>query len=83
VGPIVDVLQFLLILFEILIFVRILMSWLPIDRNGSFARVLFSLTEPILEPIRNLLPQTGMFDFSPMVVLLLIFVLQQMLDILR
>lgn len=52
-----------------------------IDRSGSNAitRTLVELTEPILAPIRRLLPQTGMIDFSPTVVLVLLFLLQRFL----
>ena len=37
------------------------------------------MTEPILKPIRDMLPQTGMVDFSPLIVLLIIWVLMQVL----
>lgn len=52
-----------------------------IDRSGSngITRTLVELTEPILAPIRRLLPQTGMIDFSPTIVLLLLFLLQRFL----
>ena len=39
--------------------------------------VVFSLTEPVLGPIRRMLPQTGMIDFSPLVVMVVLFVIQQ------
>lgn len=47
---------------EILIFVRILFSWLPfgVGYNSSIGRLLYQLTEPILGPVRN------MVDKSPL-----------------
>ena len=39
--------------------------------------VVFSLTEPVLGPIRRMLPQTGMIDFSPLVVMVILVVIQQ------
>jgi YggT family protein len=42
-------------------------------------RLLISVTEPVLEPIRRLLPNTSGVDFSPLVVFLIIFVLLQIL----
>ena len=41
---------------EILIFVRILFSWLPfgVGYNSSIGRLLYQLTEPILGPVRNI-----------------------------
>ena len=38
--------------------------------------VVFSLTEPVLGPIRRMLPQTGMIDFSPLVVMVILVVIQ-------
>lgn len=38
--------------------------------------VVFSLTEPVLGPIRRRLPQTGMIDFSPLVVMVILLVVQ-------
>ena len=39
--------------------------------------VVFALTEPVLGPIRRMLPQTGMIDFSPLVVMVVLIVIQQ------
>ena len=39
--------------------------------------VIFGLTEPVLGPIRRMLPQTGMIDFSPLVVMVVLVVIQQ------
>lgn len=41
----------------------------------NITRVLVQVTEPILAPIRRLLPNTGMLDFSPMVVILILVVI--------
>lgn len=38
--------------------------------------VVFSITEPVLGPIRRMLPQTGMIDFSPLVVMIVLVVIQ-------
>ncbi|CAA9584579.1 MAG: Integral membrane protein YggT, involved in response to extracytoplasmic stress (osmotic shock) [uncultured Thermomicrobiales bacterium] len=55
---------------------------LLIDRTGSNAitRLLVDLTEPILAPVRRLLPSTGGLDFSPTVVLILLVVLQNVIS---
>jgi YggT family protein len=62
----------------LLIIGRVLISWFdPVGRThiGSF---LFSATEPILAPVRRALPQTGMVDFSPLVVLIVLGVLTRL-----
>jgi len=67
-------------LFELILLARVLMSWLPgLDRSHPIARFLFDVTEPVLKPIRDLMPNTGGFDFSPLIVFLIINVLMQVL----
>ncbi|MBI5051695.1 MAG: YggT family protein [Chloroflexi bacterium] len=67
----ISLLQLLSQLFSLLILARILMSWVQVDRYNPVVKFIFDLTEPILAPIRRVLPQAGMFDFSPMVAILL------------
>ena len=61
-----------------LILFRIVMSWLPIGGSNPAVQFLFSITEPILAPIRRLLqnsPLGGsgmMIDFSPILAFLLL-----------
>jgi YggT family protein len=53
----------------ILIFIRVAFSWVSRDFGNPIYRFTFQLTEPILRPVRNLLPSGGMgLDFSPMIV---------------
>jgi YggT family protein len=56
--------------FTIAIFGRIVMSFVSPHGQDAVSQLLFQITEPILGPIRNLLPQTGFFDLSPLVALL-------------
>lgn len=64
---------------SLLIIARSLLSFFPVDRNQVIVKMIYDLTEPMLAPIRNLLPQTGMLDFSPMVAILLIILLEPLL----
>lgn len=41
--------------------------------------MVFAVTEPVLAPIRRILPQTGMIDFSPLVVIIVLAVIQRLL----
>jgi YggT family protein len=54
----------------ILILVRVAFSWVSRDYRNPIYRFTFQITEPILRPVRNLLPGggTGGLDFSPMIV---------------
>ena len=65
----------LLQLYSICLFARIILSWFPLQPDGAMASifgVLYNLTEPVLGPVRNLLPSVGMIDLSPIVVFILI-----------
>lgn len=74
------------ILVEILylaILARVILSWIPARNNKILIiilRVVYAITEPILIPIKKVLPSTGMFDFSPMVALVLIIILQNVVN---
>jgi YggT family protein len=64
------------------ILARILLSWFPINPGTPLASVssfLYSITEPVLGPIRNVLPSVGMFDLSPIVVILGLQVLMRVI----
>lgn len=75
-GPIITVVYYALTLYELLLLARVLLTWFPnIDRSNPLVQLLFDVTEPVLRPIRELLPQGMMFDFSPLIVFLIINVL--------
>ncbi|GIW14997.1 MAG: YggT family protein [Dehalococcoidia bacterium] len=57
------------------VFLRSLLSWFPISQENEAARLLYRITEPLLEPVRRVLPRTGMIDFSGMVVIILLYVM--------
>ena len=58
------------------IVVRSLMSWFPnVDRNNQFVRLLDMVTEPLIEPVRRIMPRTGMIDFSAMIVIIVLVIM--------
>ena len=59
----------------ILIFARVIISWTNPMGGGSLTAFIYQATEPILAPIRRILPPAGGFDWSPMIALLLLGVL--------
>lgn len=73
----------LITLYQVILFLRVMLSWFRIDPyTNPFARILYTLTEPLLEPIRAILPSTGMIDFSPLVAFLMLAVLERVLFVL-
>ena len=61
------------------IIIRALLSWFSISGAQPVFRLLVEITEPVLAPIRRVLPTAGMLDFSPLVALLLIQVISGLL----
>lgn len=66
-------------LYSLVVLAAVVMSWARVDRKHPLAEIVYSLTEPILAPIRQLLPAVGGLDFSPMVVLLALRALRGLL----
>jgi YggT family protein len=78
-GAIVGILRLVVVLLWLLILGRVLMSWVDPMARTQAGRLLVQLTEPMLAPIRSVLPRTGMLDLSPLVLLLVLGVLLRIL----
>jgi YggT family protein len=65
-------LQFLLMALWALVFGRMIMSWVDPTGRNTISSMLIQVTEPILAPVRKMLPQTGMIDWSGFVVLIIL-----------
>lgn len=77
---IAEVVNVTFMVLTIAVFIRVLLSWIPnIDPRNPAIEFLFGITEPILAPIRSIMPKGLMFDFSPMIA---IFVLQAIRSVL-
>jgi len=61
--------------YTILILVRVVMSWMNPMGGGPFTAFVYQVTEPVLGPIRRVLPPTGGLDWSPFVALILLSLL--------
>jgi YggT family protein len=56
----------------LLILGRVLVSWTNPSGGGNLTAFLYQVTEPILAPIRRVIPPTGGIDWSPMIAILLL-----------
>ena len=57
----------IIIVYIIVLLLRAVMSWFPPSSNGGFTavfRIVMDLTEPVLAPLRRVIPPAGMFDLS-------------------
>ena len=73
-------LLFIVLALWVLILARVLLSWVDPTGRGRVAAFVIQMTEPILAPVRRALPRTGMFDLSPMIVLIILGVLLRTLS---
>ena len=77
-ARLLDFLNYLIMLYIYVVFASVIMSWLiafnVINQYNPFVRsvwhALLAVTEPLLRPIRRLLPYVGGIDFSPAILIL-------------
>ena len=70
---------FVLDLYSFVVFVSVALSWLRLSPDNPVVRVTSALTEPLLEPLRRVIPPVGGFDITPMALLLLVQLLKRLL----
>jgi len=77
-----EILANIIFVYLIILAARAVLSWFPV-RGGTFLAslnaLLFELTEPVLRPVRRVIPPAGMFDVSFMIVFFVLILLQQAL----
>lgn len=74
-----DLLCSLISVYYIVLLARVFMSWFPLQPGtamASIASVVYQLTEPVMGPVRRLIPSIGMIDISPIVVFIGLQILQ-------
>ena len=78
-----EILALLIQIFYFVLLIRIILSWvIQSTRNSavvSIYQITHQLTEPVLAPIRNILPPMGGFDLSPIVLILILGAVQRAL----
>ena len=67
----------------IAVFVRALVSWFPVRQDSDFVRMLDSVTEPLIGPVRRVVPRIGIFDISGMLVIVVLYMMLQAVGIAR
>ncbi|MCX7852144.1 MAG: YggT family protein [Anaerolineae bacterium] len=61
------------------ILIRILLSWVRMDPYHPIVRILDQITEPVLAPARRIIPPIGGLDFSPVIVIIVLNILERIL----
>ena len=68
----------LISIYVVVLFLRAIFSWFPPPSGGlaTFYRILLDLTEPVLAPLRRVIPPAGAFDLSFLVLIVFLFIVQ-------
>jgi YggT family protein len=82
-----DVILFAIQVVFVILIAWVVLSWLVafqvVNTRNQFVatiyRALHALTEPVLRPIRRILPNTGAIDLSPLVLVLILFLIQRLI----
>jgi YggT family protein len=79
-GNVANLIDFFFTVLSIAIIGRALLSWFDPGFRTPIGRIIYDVTEPIIGPIRRVIPSLGMFDISPIIALLLIQLLSRLLN---
>ena len=79
-GYLLDLVSLAIVIYIYIIIARAIISWVSPDPYNPIVRFLYRVTEPVLRPVRERLPtsQVGL-DFSPMIVILVLYFLKEFL----
>ena len=75
-----NIFSFLELLFSLLtltIFLRSLLSWVLPGQTNMLTTLLYHITEPMLAPLRRIIPRIGALDLSPLAAIIVLWVLGQ------
>ena len=74
--------SFFCYLLSILIIARSVLSWFSTQPTNMLTIYLYKVTEPLLAPVRRIMPRTGMVDFSPLLVILVLYLIIRLIYLL-
>ena len=58
---------------DLFVWARLIISWIPHDHNNDITRIVYKVTEPMLKPIRDIIPSLSLgIDISPFILLVLL-----------
>jgi YggT family protein len=76
-----DIIAILCQVLAIVIFVRAILSWFATSPYSPIVVFLDRITEPILAPLRRIIPRLGMVDITPMVAIIILLLIASLIDL--
>ncbi len=68
----ITIVDYLFLFLYVALLVRVLLSWIPGALDSPVAYTIYRITDPILSPLRRLIPRVGGLDITPIVAFLLL-----------
>lgn len=78
-GTVINLILNLLDFYTLIILIRVILSWVNPNPHNPAVQILYKVTDPVLNPIRRMLPSFGGLDISPLVVFFAIWFLKSLL----
>lgn len=63
-------------LYSFMILARVLLTWMPVRPGNPIVQLIIEATDPLLKPLRSVIPPIGMLDITPIVALILLQVVE-------
>jgi YggT family protein len=79
-AVLLQVLNWIFTLYSFAFIARAFLSWFRVSYYNPVARFLIQITEPLLAPLRRYIPPMGGLDFTPMVALLILWLVERVLQ---
>jgi len=76
-SALLDFIRLLCQVLSLAIIIRVILSWFAPMSANTFSIILYRITEPLLAPLRRIIPRAGMFDFSPLVAIIILQLIVQ------
>ncbi|MFC1963343.1 YggT family protein [Chloroflexota bacterium] len=71
-SGLISIIAYIIDALTFLIFLRVIFSWFQVSPRNSLVMFIYQLTEPILAPLRRIIPPIGMMDITPLIAVVLL-----------
>jgi len=75
----IDSVSFICSALAFIIFIRAILSWFALRPNDPMMVFLYRITEPMLAPLRRIIPRVGMIDITPAIAIFILILIPQLL----
>lgn len=75
----IDFVSILFWLLNVAIFIRVILSWFNVNPYSPAVVVLYQITDPVLDPLRKVIPPMGPLDITPLVAMILLDIVRRVL----